>query len=396
MTVESTPTLERDPPTDAWSAGRVFLVSTVLWLAVSAAVAWQVSALGFFPWASAFWLSLLDFGPWVVATPLVVWLAHRLPIGPGTWRWTVPTHLIVSVALVALMEVSLSSLGRDVPGGPPPPASAKQENAAERPRHEPNRESKVQVLWFRFFVRARMGVPIYWMLVAGAHALAHQRRSIERERRALRAEAHLAEARLAALQAQLNPHFLFNTLNTIAELVYANPPAAEATIVSLSELLRAALAAQQQREVTLAEEMKFVERYGAIQKTRFTDRLEVRCEIAPAALTAAVPTLLLQPLVENAIIHGVAPRSAPGQVFIRARVVAERLELEVADTGNGAPGRGDAVGGELRFREGIGLTNTRARLAALYGELHRLTLSRASEGGVAVKIELPFRRVAPT
>jgi LytS/YehU family sensor histidine kinase len=224
----------------------------------------------------------------------------------------------------------------------------------------------------RILDRARVAVPVYWMLVAAAHALAHQRRSLERERRALQAEAGLTEARLAALQAQLNPHFLFNTLNTIAHFVYADPAAAEETISALSELLRSALNAQQRREVALAEEVGFVKRYCEIQKARFADRLEVRFEISPDTLGAAVPSLLLLPLVENAIIHGA------------------RLAIEVADTGGaGGPAAGKAGVG-LAFREGVGLANTRARLAALYGERHAFVLERAAEGGVSARIEIPL------
>ena len=206
----------------------------------------------------------------------------------------------------------------------------------------------------------------------------------------MRAEARLAEARFLALQAQLNPHFLFNTLNTIAELVYDTPEAAEDMITSLSELLRAVLAAQHRREVSLAEELALVDCYCKIQKTRFGDRLNVCRDIESAAATAAVPTLLLQPLVENAVIHGVAPDRQPGTVFIRARVAAGRLHLEVADTGRAAASPAEA-GQPLQFVEGVGLGNTRARLATLYGSDHVFTLARTAEGGVSVQIEIPLR-----
>lgn len=396
MTPAASATLDHPLPGEAWSAGKTFLLSAAFWLAVSSAVALQVSALGVFPWATAFTLSLLDWGPWILLTPITLWLAHRLPIGPGTWRWTILLHLLAALALVTLTESAMSalSLRKELLAPPPGRERGRDPDRESRPRREDRGPGGPHSPWFRLFDRARMGVPIYWMLVAAAHARAHQRRSLERERRALLAEAHLAEARLAALQAQLNPHFLFNTLNTIAELVYENPPAAEATITSLSDLLRAALAAQQRREVPLREEIKLVERYGAIQQMRFTDRLEVRYEIDPAALDLAVPTLLLQPLVENAVIHGVAPGRTRGTVFVRARATADRLELSVADTG---PGRGAPAGGEgaeLRFTEGVGLGNTRARLAALYGEQHRLTLGRAAEGGVSVTIEIPRREAS--
>ena len=366
---------------------------SVFWLLVSAFFALQVSAVGLLPWSAAITLALLDWGPWIVFGPLVLWLARRLPIGPKTWRWSLPAHLLCCILVVALMELAMSalSLRKDILV---PPPDRQRETTPANPG-PPWVRDKARFAWMRILDRARVAVPVYWMLVAGAHALAHQRRSLERERRALQAEAGLTEARLAALQAQLNPHFLFNTLNTIAHFVYANPAAAEETISALSDLLRSALNAQQRREVALVEEVGFVKRYCEIQKARFADRLEVRFEIAPDALGAAVPSLLLLPLVENAIIHGVAPGPAPGAVHIRARRKGGRLAIEVADTGGaGGPAPGK-TGDKLIFHEGVGLANTRARLAALYGDRHAFTIERAPEGGVCARIEIPLDPPAP-
>jgi two-component system, LytTR family, sensor kinase len=363
-----------------------FAVLTGCWLAVAAAFAAQLYALGLMPWSSAVALALLDWAPWIVVSPAVLWFARRLPIAPRTWTRSIPLHLLGSLLAVVAIEAGTRALvpHRELlfpaPRHQPPPP----------PRALPPPDGPFDSAWARLLERARIYVPVYWMLVAGAHAVAHQRRSLERERRALLAEAHLAEARLAALQAQLNPHFLFNTLNTIAQLVYDNPAAAEATITSLSELLRTALDAQRHREVPLEQELRFVERYAAIQKVRFSDRIDLCLAVTPEARHAAVPTLLLQPLVENAILHGLSPGRTPGLVFLRASVIGDRLRLEIADTG--ADGERDATpaGGALAFREGVGLSNTRARLAALYGERQSLTLTRAAEGGVAVRIELPW------
>ncbi|MGD1030840.1 MAG: histidine kinase [Opitutaceae bacterium] len=358
-----------------------------LWLVVSAVYALQVSAVGLLPWSGAVTLALLDWAPWIAFGPLALWLARKMPIGPKTWRWSLPAHLLACVLLVALMELTMSalSLRRDLLVPPPD-----RPNAAAVHPGPPEPLGAVRFAWLRILDRARTAVPVYWMLVAGAHALAHQRRSLERERRALHAEAGLAEARLSTLQAQLNPHFLFNTLNTIAHFVYTDPAAAEETISSLSELLRSALNAQQRREVALGEEIAFVKRYCEIQKARFGDRLEMRYEIAPDTLGAPVPALLLLPLVENAIIHGVARGPEPGAVFIRARRRAERLVIEVADTGGGSGPANPKAGPRLDFREGVGLANTRARLAALYGERQAFGLERAPEGGVLARVEIPM------
>ena len=380
-----------------------FALLAAFWLGVSAVFALQISALGFVPWSTALTLALLDWGPWIIFSPIVLMLAQRMPINPKTWRWAVPVHLVTCIVVVALIETTMFSLSlrRELLAPPPgglrhemrpelePEKDAVDDNRPERPPFDP-----VRFAWFRFFDRARFAVPIYWMLVAVAHAVAQQRRSVERERRALRAEALLAESRLMVLQAQLNPHFLFNTLNTITQLVYDNPEAAEEMITSLSELLRAVLAAQHRREVTLDEEIELLERYCAIQKVRFADRLSIEYDVQPSAANVAVPTLLLQPLAENAIKHGVTPDSAPGCVYIRARTKDQTLCIEIADTGGKPGGVPDEVGKKLNFIDGVGLTNTRVRLATLYPGRHVFSLERAKEGGVLVRIEIPLRRIS--
>lgn len=403
-----------------------FFLLAVLWLGVSALFALQASTFGFAPWNRALVFALFDWGPWIVFSPLVLWLAERLPISQKTWRWAVPIHLIACILVVTLIEAGMSSLNlrREFfhgPGGPGPhstrvmmvrPDSPPSESAGPMPppnEHvnlngprspgEPDMHDRPPLppnfMWFRFIDRARFAVPIYWMLVAVAHALAQQRRSVDRERRALRAETLLSEARLTALQAQLNPHFLFNTLNTITQLVYDNPEGAEEMITSLSELLRAVLAAQNRREVTLDEEIELLERYFSIQKVRFADRLNIRYEIEPSAVNIAMPTLLLQPLAENAIKHGITPDRSPGTVYVRARTKDKNLLcIEIADTGGQPNGAPDDAGRKLEFREGVGLTNTRARLETLYPSKHVFALERAAEGGVLVRIEIPLRRIS--
>lgn len=373
----------------------------------------QASALGFATWTRALVFALFDWGPWIVFSPLVLFLSERFPIGQKTWRWSVPTHLLACLLVVTVMEAIMVSLSlhRDFMHTPPPeprhhprhamvqpepgaqpPEGPDHPEAAERPA--PPRPDPLRFLWFRFADRARFAIPIYWMLVAAAHAMAQQRRSTARERRALQAEALLAEARLMALQAQLNPHFLFNTLNAIAQLVYENPAGAEEMITSLSDLLRAALAAQNRREVMLDEEIGLLERYFAIQKVRFADRLSVVYDIDRNAANAAVPTLLLQPLAENAIKHGIAPDSTPGTVYVRIRISGtETLRIEISDTGRAGDGAVPA-GEALEFRPGVGLANTRARLEALYPGRYVFALERAAEGGVLVRVELPLHRLS--
>jgi histidine kinase/histidine kinase/DNA gyrase B/HSP90-like ATPase len=196
-------------------------------------------------------------------------------------------------------------------------------------------------------------------------------------------QARLDQARLQALRLQLQPHFLFNTLNTITALVHRDPPSAERMVTGLSELLRVSLGTAGEQEVRLDRELEVLRHYIDIQLIRFSDRLSVRYDIDPAAREAMVPSLLLQPLVENAIKHGITPRSAAGQLHISVRRRNETLALEVIDDGVGASGA-------KPLSEGVGLGNARARLASLYGTQHRFEAGPRREGGFNVTIEIPF------
>ena len=205
----------------------------------------------------------------------------------------------------------------------------------------------------------------------------------ERER-ALAAEGQAHRARLQALRYQLNPHFLFNTLNAVSTLIVEREnDDAERMVARLSDFLRLTLECDSDVEVPLADELDFARRYLDIEQIRFGDRLTVREDVEPAALSARVPPLLLQPLVENAVRHGIMPREDGGTLLIEARRVGERLLLRVVDDGPGPPSDADTDGG-------VGLSNTKARLESLYGDGHRFTLQRADGGGCVVRVELPF------
>jgi LytS/YehU family sensor histidine kinase len=195
----------------------------------------------------------------------------------------------------------------------------------------------------------------------------------------------LAKAQLTALKLQLNPHFLFNTLNSISTLIHSDPRAADSMVVRLGALLRMTLAAGDEQEVALANELELVRAYLQIELTRFGDRLRIVDDTEPAALEAAVPAMLLQPLVENAIRHG-AVAGRPTELRIGARISGDRLELVVEDDGRGASGEGASGGG-------LGLANTRARLQALYGDDHQLTAANRPSGGFRCRILIPFRPV---
>jgi two-component sensor histidine kinase len=197
-------------------------------------------------------------------------------------------------------------------------------------------------------------------------------------------EARLARAQLQSLRLQLNPHFLFNTLNTITALIGTNRDKAERVVAGLSELLRMSLNDASAQEVTLERELEMLEHYIAIQQIRFQDRLTVSFRIDPGVQRALVPHLMLQPLVENAIRHGIAPRALPGHVEVAAGRSNGMLVMQVTDDGVGEKPNSD-------HHDGVGLGNTRARLLSLYGDEHRFEAHGRNGGGFEVHIEIPFR-----
>jgi two-component system LytT family sensor kinase len=225
----------------------------------------------------------------------------------------------------------------------------------------------------------------YLFLVGLAHALVYRRESEQRALDASRLETRLVEAQLQALQRQLHPHFLFNTLNTIAGLIRTNVEAADVMIDQLGDLLRMALNTSGRQEVPLKQELDVLRKYLDIEQTRFGSRLRVHMQIEPETLDAEVPNLLLQPLVENAIRHGISPHSRPGWLAVEAARHGDRLILHVRDSGYGvAPER------LLALNNGVGLANTRARLEHLYRRSHEFTFANL-EDGFCVTIAVPFR-----
>jgi two-component system, LytTR family, sensor kinase len=223
---------------------------------------------------------------------------------------------------------------------------------------------------------------IYGVIISVSHAIDYYRKYHERTVHTLELEKHLTEARLQALLRQLKPHFLFNTLNGIASLMHSDVEAADRMLVRLGELLRITMSHPGQPRTRLSEEIAFIEKYLEIERIRFRDRLSVEFEIDPAVLEAEVPSLLLQPLVENAIRHGIEPHARPGRLVLTARGTPGFIELTVRDNGAGQPAGGFT-------REGIGLGNTRARLRELYGDSHRFELANHPEGGLVVRVLLP-------
>lgn len=295
---------------------------------------------------SLFW----DAGLWLVLLIPIYAICRELPVDSARWPVGLTTHLLGS-GMFSMGHLGVLSL---IHG----------EGFADL-----------------FERRFHWDMVVYGAIAAGSHAWIYRGTMQRNERRALELETQLKEAQLESLRMQLQPHFLFNTLETISALMYQDVPAADRMISRLGDLLRHSLRSSGKQEVTLREEIDMLSRYLEIEQTRFADRLSVQMFIEPGVLDAAVPHFLLQPLVENAIRHGIAPRAQPGSIAIRARRSGEQLEIEVADDGRGA--REDAA-------EGIGLSNTRRRLEQLYGVRATLQLLPRENGGTRSCIRLPF------
>jgi LytS/YehU family sensor histidine kinase len=224
---------------------------------------------------------------------------------------------------------------------------------------------------------------MYFAVLGGVYAFSFFSQAQEREADAERLRAQLAEARLGALRMQLNPHFLFNSLNALSVLVRdENIRGALRMLELLGDVLRQVLTASQPQQGLLADELRFLEKYFAIEQVRFSDRLRVYWSIDPRAREGLVPSFLLQPLAENAIKHGIAKRGDAGRIDISARLIQDQLELSVRD---------DGVGIGSSYAEGVGLSNTRERLRTLYGDGATMSIRAAPGGGTDAILRIPFR-----
>jgi two-component sensor histidine kinase len=385
------------------------------------------------PWGMHLAPSLRDWLSWAIFTPLVFRLVNRLPLERGRLKIAVPVHLAtMALALIATHslhdvigwfdvrgQTNPPTAQRDEPppdeqfpppppgrGGPPPwerngppgdrlgpPPGLRGERPPPPDRRfgggpwehggppgpPPDRrpgppgDPGFDLLRFLSFE-----APVYLLLLTAAHAAFFFRRDQQRA-------ASLARARLDTLRAQLHPHFLFNTLNTISGLIHENPAKADEMVVTLSELLRSSLQSSTAEEVPLQQEVEFVRRYLLLMQGRFEERLQFEIEVSAETARALVPPMLLQPLVENAVEHGLLPRPEGGLIRVEAKRDGQRLQIRVCDNGVG-------LGGDAPREEGIGLGHTRARLAELYGP--RAAISFWQGQGLTVEITLPFHEAA--
>ncbi len=319
-------------------------------------------------------LLVLNLAYWYcppAVTSSIFRLAHHFPFDAGKWLRALSAH---AAAATAFSFVHLAGM------------------VAVRAVLWPGMIKPAGVSWPLFLQRQYLtnldwALMTYSAIVGVSYALGYYRESQARALKAAQLETRLVEARLKTLEAELHPHFLFNTLHAISTLVHSNPDAADRMISRLSDLLRITFSRSGAARVPLQEEIEFLQKYLDIEQTRFQDRLAVTYDVDADTLDAEVPRLILQPLVENAIKHGVSKRVGPGTIRIASWRHDDMLWLEVRDNGLGltAAGRPSASGG-------VGLSNTRARLECLYGQAQSLEFSEGAEG-LAVRMRLPFHRV---
>ncbi len=304
-----------------------------------------------------FWA--IDWSTCALFTPVLFAVARRAPIDRDHWRRNVPLELGVVAGCVALKDVLLVALFRSL---------------------VPTSTLSVRRLFLGNTVAV---VTVFLGVIAVAHAIAFARAAVERERTASRLRAQLSTAQLETLKGQLQPHFLFNTLNGIATLMHRDVGAADQMLTQLAALLRVTLQVPGSQEIPLAEELALLDRYLSIVRTRFGDRLTIVRDIADGLGDALVPHFVLQPLVENALEHGIARRPGPGRLAIAAARDGDRLRITIADDGLGLS--------DTPLNGGVGLANTRSRLEQLYGDAQTLRLEDVAPAGARATITLPFR-----
>jgi two-component system LytT family sensor kinase len=310
------------------------------------------------------------WGLWIIWSWIIRAIAGRVPLVPGSLgRWFV-THATACAAVAFSGLTVITALDR---------------------AFLPSRQAIpfTEALGMTIGRHLDFQIIMYWAVLGTVYMLEFYRRYLESDREAVALRSELAEAQLRALRLQLNPHFLFNALNSVTELMDVDVARAQRMLGNVSELLRRSLRNAETREVPLWQELELIDLYLEIARARFDRALDVDVDVAPEALDLAVPPFVLQPIVENALRHGRPPGDATSVLRIAADVDADCLTLHVQDNGAG-PDRAQQAGA-AGF--GIGLSNTRARLETLYGDAYRMTINGAPDGGCIVTLHLPLRRV---
>ncbi len=318
-------------------------------------------------WGQAITLEIAYCDAWALLTPVVLRLRSYFPVNGIRWKRTVPIHLLCSLVMAAAAKtLSLLLI------------------------------AALRVSWLKFpstdnLLRSILGTldygaVLYAIVLLIAQTFESLRQHHADQINAAHLRTQLAEAQLRALRMQMHPHFLFNALNSVSALIHENPNGADRLVAKLSDLLRIFLKSSEADEVRLEQEIHFLQQYLDIQKIRFEERLLIDIHLDPRTRNASVPSLILQPLVENAIRHGIAERENEGTIEIHSKLEEGRVILSVADNGDGR-----APSGVAFASEGTGLRNTRRRLETIYGRDYQFRMERQLQGGVLAFISIPYR-----
>ena len=336
-----------------------------------AGILFALPVLGTSHWHDELRIYLAQFWSWALLTPAIALLDQRLPFSGRELGRRLAAHIVASLFFTEIYFYLFTTI-RALLGVTPWKSL------------QPSQIFSPAVVGWQLWCWL-----IYWVILGGVQAYQYYTRYVNSELRLERLEHSFSEARLNALRMQLDPHFLFNALNTISSNVERDPKLTRRMIEHLGDLLRMSLESKDRQEVPLAEELAFLEHYLEIQKIRFGDQLRVVIDVAPEVKYAAVPSMFIQPLVENAIRHGISRRASGGTIVVRAKPLADRLEIRVIDDGVGLP-----LGWKIEEAEGLGLSITRQRIAGLHPNgASRFVVRNRKEGGAEVDVSLPLRLV---
>lgn len=345
----------------AWTLAALFFASNFV-------LQNQISAQPISVW-QAVSIQLASSYGWFALMPIILWLANRYPLDR---RENLARNVVIN--LIGCIALVLVHLAWD---------AFSQSFLNYRRRQF---ETYFSAFAFQFFLNFHWSFLVYLEINIILYGIRYYNKFRAGELRASKLEARLAQTRLKILQMQLHPHFLFNTHNAIAELIHKDPSAAERMVENLSDLLRMSLNKLNVEEVSLQQELEFLNKYLEIEQTRFHDRLKIKKTIAPDTLDATVPNMILQPLIENAVKHGIAPLLEGGTIEIRTIKENGNLRVEICD---------DGVGAAKEIVEGIGISNTRTRLKQLYYGAHEFTIESNKIRGTSVNLTVPFKIYEP-
>ncbi len=328
-------------------------------------------------WTSTFIWEISSWLTWAALAPLALLFIRRFPLSRATALRFLPTYILAAVMFSSahlVINVAAST------------------TCYELVRSNYQSQGIYEALQLNLFSRITWRLFVFSIVIIGCYALDAQRKFQEQEGAARELQVQLARAQLQALKMQMHPHFLFNTLHSLSELIHRDVRAAEEMIVRLGDFLRLSLRDPEAHEVPLRKELEFLQCYLDIEKLRLQDRLEVTIEVGENVMDMMVPYLILQPLVENAVRHGISPSASGGRIKIHAGRTDSVLQIEVSDSGCGPA---QTLDPESLFQKGLGLNITRERLQKMYGTGKRLQLTNSPSGGFSVTLEIPAQQFRP-